>query len=130
MGSYDTPETQQAYAQGYQVGYNHGLQAGGEGGAPGKYPVDLVARYPESSSRLLMFFMLFKPILLIPHLVIMWVLGIASAFAVFVAWWAVVITGRYPRSIWDFVTGVMRWQTRISFYMLGLRDEYPPFSLQ
>jgi len=131
-----TPEQQQVYAQGYQVGYQHGFsaaqaQGGGGGNGPSNiYPADLVIRYPEQSSRLLMFFLFFKPFLLIPHLFCLWFLSIAAGFIMFIAWFAVVFTGRYPKSLWDFMTGFYRWQTRVSVYMLGLRDEYPPFSLQ
>ena len=127
-----TPEQQQAYAQGYHVGYQHGMQAaqGQGGGANGSgHPVDVVFQYPEQSSRLLMFFMFFKGFLLIPHLIILWFLSIAVGFVMIIAWFAVVITGNYPRGLWDFMTGVIRWQTRVGAYMFGLRDEYPPFSM-
>lgn len=126
-----TPEQQQAYAQGYHIGYQHGMQAaqGGGGGGGSDYPVNLVIQYPERSSRLLMFFMFFKGFLLIPHMIVMWFFGLAAAFVMIIGWFAVVITGNYPRGLWDFMTGVLRWQTRLSAYMLGLRDEYPPFSL-
>jgi hypothetical protein len=128
---------QQAYAQGYQVGYQHGLQAsqqqaqgGGSGPfGPTDYPVNVIARYPDRSSRLLMFFLIFKPLILIPHLFVMWLLGLASGFVMVIAWFAVVFTGNYPKGLWEFMLGVYRWQSRISAYMLGLTDQYPPFSL-
>lgn len=131
-----TPENQQAYAQGYHVGYQHGLQAaqaqtGGQGPQqPGSgYPIDVVAQYPERSSRLLMFFMIFKPFLLIPHLFVLYILSMVVGFIMVLAWFAVVFTGNYPRGLWDFMLGFTRWQTRVSLYMMGMRDEYPPFSL-
>ncbi|HYG57478.1 MAG TPA: DUF4389 domain-containing protein [Symbiobacteriaceae bacterium] len=125
-----TPEQQQAYAQGYHVGYQHGMQAAqGQPGANPNYPVDLVLKYPERSSRLLMFFMFFKPFLLIPHLFVLWFLGLAAGFVMIIAWFAVVFTGNYPRGLWDFMTGILRWQTRVSCYMAGLTDEYPPFTM-
>lgn len=124
-----TPETQQAYTQGYHIGYQHGLEAGRGGMAP-EYPVNLVAQYPERSSRPLMFFLFFKPILLIPHLIVLWLLSIGAGLAMIVAWFAVVITGNYPRALWDFMVGATRWNSRLQAWMLGLTDKYPPFSLQ
>lgn len=127
----DTPQDQQSYAQGYHVGYQHGLQAaGGQGGPPaGTYPVNLIATYPERSSRLLMFFLLFKWILLIPHLIVLWLLGIGVFFAMIGAWFVVVITGSWSKPLWDFILGYSRWTVRVQAYMVGLTDEYPPFSL-
>jgi hypothetical protein len=124
-------EDHQAYAQGYQVGYQHGLQAAQQHASQtsSDYPANVVAAYPPSSSRLLMLLFLFKPILLIPHLIILSFLGMASGLVMFIAWWAVVITGVYPRSLWDFMLGVYRWQWRLTAYWLGLTDQYPPFSL-
>lgn len=124
-------EDHQAYAQGYQVGYQHGLQAAQQHASQisSDYPANVVAAYPPSSSRLLMLVFLFKPILLIPHLIILSFLGIASGLVMFIAWWAVVITGVYPRPLWDFMVGVYRWQWRLTAYWLGLADQYPPFSL-
>ncbi|MFZ5816493.1 MAG: DUF4389 domain-containing protein [Bacillota bacterium] len=125
-----TPETQQAYAQGYHVGYQHGQQAGGGSGGGSDYPVDLLARYPERSSRLLMFFLFFKPVLLIPHLIVLWVLSLGVSLVMIVAWFAVVITGNYPRSLWEFMVGFSRWNIRIQAWMLGLTDQYPPVSFK
>jgi hypothetical protein len=131
-------EAKQMYAQGYQVGYEQGLKAAQQpdsgnngGGYSGgtTYPFSLGASYSEKSSRLLMFFMFFKGFLLIPHLFCLWALMTATAFVIFAAWWVVVITGHYPKSMWDFVVGVQQWQIRVSAYWLGLTDVYPPFSL-
>lgn len=93
------------------------------------YPMEISAQYPDRSSRLLMLFFVFKPVLLIPHLIALWVLGILSGFVMLIAWFAVVFTGRYPRSLWDFMIGFHRWQYRVSAWMLGLTDKYPPFRL-
>lgn len=124
-----TPETQQAYTQGYHIGYQHGLDAGKGGMAPG-YPINLVGQYPQRSSRLLMFFLFFKPILLIPHMIVLWLLGMGAALVMFVAWFAVVFTGNYPRPLWDFMMGIHRYSIRVQAWMVGLTDQYPPFSLQ
>lgn len=133
-----TPDPNQTYANGYHVGYQHGyeaaqaqLKAGGGGGdGDGSYPVNVVARYPERSSRLLMFFMFFKPFLLIPHIFVLYFLAIAAFVVMVGAWFVVVITGSYPKGMWEFMVGMTRWQTRVSAYMLGLTDQYPPFSFQ
>jgi len=132
MSSMNTPETQQAYTQGYHVGYQHGLQAakGGNGsGGSAEYPINLTGRYPEQSSRLLMFFLIFKPFLLIPHLIVLWFLSIGAWLVMFVAWFAVVFTGNYPKGLWEFMLGFQRWMTRVQSWALGLTDQYPPFSL-
>lgn len=123
-----TPESQQAYSQGYHVGYQHGLEAAGRNGLG--YPIDLVARYPERSSRLLMFFMFFRGFLLIPHFIVLWFLSVGAGFVMFFAWWAVVILGSYPRPLWDYMVGFQRWVVRVQAYAMALSDEYPPFSFK
>ena len=122
-----TPETQQAYSQGYHVGYQHGVES--RGGSRTGYPVDLVARCPDRSSRLLMFFIFFKPILLLPHMIVLSFLSIGVGFAMVVAWLAVLFTGSYPQPLWEFMIGFNRWTVRVQAWLLGLCDEYPPFPL-
>ena len=71
-----------------------------------------------------------KCILAIPHFVVLVVLCIAAAFGVVWAWLAILFTGRYPRGVFDFVVGVLRWWVRVAAYALLLTtDRYPPFSL-
>lgn len=73
---------------------------------------------------------LVKWILAIPHYIILFFLGIAAAIAVIIAWFAILITGRYPRGLFDFVVGVFRWSLRVEAYaFLLITDQYPPFSL-
>jgi hypothetical protein len=72
----------------------------------------------------------FRPILVIPHLLAIWAIGFAWAVTTIVAWFAILFTGRYPRALYDFATGALRWTTRVEAYLLLLTDEYPPFSLQ
>ena len=93
----------------------------------GSYPVELeLPRPAEPRDRLTVGL---RPILAIPHLVAIWILGIAWAFATIVAWLAILFTGRYPQRLYSFGVGAMRWTTRVEAYVLLLRDEYPPFTL-
>ena len=63
----------------------------------------------------------------IPHFIILFFLSIGAIFAVVVAWFAILFTGRYPRGLFDFVLGVMRWWNRVIAYAFVLvTDEYPP----
>ena len=98
------------------------------------YPVDLTVEYPESSSRLLaalgLFFLFPKSLLLIPHMIVLSFLSIASLFATWIAFIAIVINGRYPRGLFDFNVGVTRWNLRVNAWFCSLTDKYPPFSIR
>jgi hypothetical protein len=94
---------------------------------PGQYPVTLEIDYPENLKR---FAPLYKWLLAIPHLIVLGVLGIVAFLGIFVAWFAILFTGKFPKGIFDFVVGVQRWNTRVTAYVLFMRDEYPPFSLK
>jgi hypothetical protein len=95
------------------------------GGSP-EYPVRFNVEYPEKLSRLLIFV---KWLLAIPHVVILGLLGLVG-FAVYViAWFAILFTGRFPRSLFDFLVGIGRWSLRVNAYVWLMRDDYPPFSL-
>ncbi|MEW8979265.1 MAG: DUF4389 domain-containing protein [Symbiobacterium sp.] len=122
-----TQDVQQAYNEGYQLGYQHGFEAAA--GSTTGYPFHLIGRHPARSSRLLMLLMPLKPLFLLPHLVILWLLSVAAVAVMLVAWFAVVLTGRYPRALWDFMVGYNRWNVRVQAWLMGLTDAYPPFSL-
>jgi len=72
---------------------------------------------------------LVKWLLLIPHYVVLSVLGLAAFVVIVVSWFAVVRTGRYPRGVFDFVVGVLRWGWRVAAYHFLMTDRYPPFTL-
>lgn len=90
------------------------------------YPVTYTQEMPETLSRWLW---LFKWLLLIPHMFVLAFLGIAAWFALVVAWFAILITGRHPRGTWDFLLGINRWSARVNAYSLHMTDIYPPFSM-
>jgi hypothetical protein len=73
---------------------------------------------------------LVKWILALPHYFVLFFLGIGVIFAVVAAWFAILFTGSYPRSLFDYVVGVLRWSNRVNGYAFSLvTDAYPPFSL-
>lgn len=92
----------------------------------GSYPVTLEVAYPARQSRLLIFV---KWILVIPHIFVFWFLALAYGIVLFIAWFAILLLGRFPRGMFDFVVGVQRWAVRIQLYLNLLTDRYPPFSM-
>ena len=93
------------------------------------YPVDLVGEYDDRVNR---FLWLIKWILLIPHYIVLGLLSLPTIVTTPVSWIAVVILGRYPRFLWTYHTGLMRWSWRVNFYsyQVGNTDQYPPFSFE
>ena len=86
--------------------------------------------YPDAGRDLNRWLPLVKWFLAIPHYVVLLVLNLAVVIGVIVAWFAILFTGRYPRSIFDFVAGVLRWNNRVIGYAWTLvTDKYPPFRL-
>jgi hypothetical protein len=86
--------------------------------------------YPDAQRDLNRWLPLVKWFLAIPHYVVLFFLDIAVIVVVIVAWFAILFTGRYPRGIFDFVEGVIRWHNRVIAYAFVLiTDQYPPFSL-
>jgi hypothetical protein len=93
--------------------------------------VHLEVDYPDVKRDLNRWLPLVKWLLAIPHYFVLIFLCLAAIFVVVVAWAAILVTGSYPRSLFDFVVGVGRWSLRVIAYaFLLVTDEYPPFSLQ
>ena len=92
--------------------------------------VHLEVPYPDVENDLGQFLPLVKWFLAIPHYIVLAVLWVVLVFAVIAAWFAILFTGRYPRGIFTFVVGVLRWSLRVEAYAIMLTtDRYPPFSL-
>jgi hypothetical protein len=97
--------------------------------SPGSYPVSLEGTLDENLSR---WKWLVKWFLAIPHFIVLIFLALGALFASIGAWFAILFTGRYPRALFDYNVGVMRWGWRVTYYcaeVLGT-DKYPPFSLE
>jgi len=92
--------------------------------------VHLEIDYPNVETDLNRWYPLIKWLLAIPHYFVLFFLSIASFFALIMAWFAILVTGRYPRGLFDFNVGVSRWWLRVQAYaFLLVTDRYPPFSL-
>ena len=86
--------------------------------------------YPGAPGDLNRWLPLVKWLLAIPHYIVLFFLDIAVFVVVIIAWFAILFTGRYPRGMFDFVEGVVRWHNRVIGYALTLvTDRYPPFRL-
>ena len=92
--------------------------------------VQLELPYPDAERDLNRWLPLVKWLLAIPHFILLVFLWLAAVVAVIIAWFAILFTGRYPRGLFDFVLGVLRWGNRVVAYAFVLvTDEYPPFRL-
>ena len=86
--------------------------------------------YPDAVNGLNRWLPLVKWLLAIPHWILLGFLYLGAIFVVIFAWFAILFTGRYPRSLFQFIEGVFRWHNRVTAYVLLLiTDRYPPFSL-
>jgi len=86
--------------------------------------------YPDAERDLNRWLPLVKWFLAIPHYILLFFLWLAALVSVIVAWFAILFTGRYPRGLFDFVEGVLRWTQRVAAYaFLLVTDDYPPFHL-
>ena len=94
------------------------------------YPVTLTVEYPERLSRgWVLLKVLFGWLYVgIPHGIILWLYGIAVGIVTFIAFWAILFTGKFPRGMFDFIVGYTRWTVNVGLYLGLLLDEYPPFT--
>jgi hypothetical protein len=93
----------------------------------GDWVINYDVRYPERLARWKLLF--WKVITAIPHFIIVAVLVLTVLIVTVIAWFFILIAGRYPRGLYDYVVGVIRWSARVQAYVLSLTDEYPPFNL-
>lgn len=89
------------------------------------YPVRFEIAYPERLSRLLLFV---KWLLIIPNVFVYYFVALLWYLVLFIAFFAILLTGRFPRGMFDFSVGAMRWGHRLNLYSNLFTDAYPPFS--
>ncbi len=93
--------------------------------------IHLEIDYPDVTKDLNRWMPLVKWLLAIPHYIVLVFLSIGAFFAAIYAWFAILVTGQYPRGVFDYIVGVGRWALRVNAYAaLLVTDRYPPFSLQ
>jgi hypothetical protein len=98
----------------------------------GAYPLQLNAARPLSSSRfwaIPLIGIAVKGIILIPHFVVLWLIGIVVGVSHLVIWIPVLFTGTYPDWGWGLNAGYLHWWMRVTLYLYGVTDSYPPFSM-
>jgi hypothetical protein len=121
-----------AHMYGYLLHLNDKYPPFSGDASPG-YPLQFSTVYPGTASRLLNFplfiGMFIRVILLIPHIIVIYFLFLVAFIIVFIAQFAILFTGSFPAGMHGFVAGTLRWNTRISAYLYGLTDKYPPFSM-
>jgi len=91
---------------------------------------DVVVPYPEKVSRGLTLLRFFLGIFYVylPHMFVLYFRAIFVGILIFLAWWVVLFTAKYPDFMFDWVSGQIRWQFRVSLYMMYMTDTYPPFT--
>ncbi|HSO91699.1 MAG TPA: DUF4389 domain-containing protein, partial [Arthrobacter sp.] len=119
----------QLYAAGAAPGAAAGAAAGVPPGTGVVYPARLSGYLDPNLSR---WKWLVKWLLAIPHFIVLFFLWFAFGVVTIVVWFAILFTGRYPRSLFNFNVGVIRWSWRVAFYSYGAlgTDTYPPFTLE
>ncbi len=92
---------------------------------PGSYPVRVSVEYSKEANRLTTFFRL---LMVIPHQIILYFVGIVAFIAMVALWLTIVVTGKRHEGMAGFLASYLRWTTRLNGYTFLLTDEYPPFS--
>jgi hypothetical protein len=93
-----------------------------------EYPAHVDVSPPEGARNRLT--TAFRVFLLIPHFIVLWLLGVSWLFTSIVAWFAILFTGRFPQALFDYGVSTLRWRVRVEAYLLLLHDEYPPFVME
>lgn len=91
------------------------------------YPAELLLERPSGPRNRLT--VAFRLVLVIPHAIAIWLLSIMWVIVTIVMWLSILFTASCPQNLYRFSVGILRWITRVEVYLLLLRDEYPPFSL-
>lgn len=91
----------------------------------GREPIQVGFAPSAPQSRVTIFF---RWLMIIPHAIVLYFVQIGAAFVFFIGWWAALFTGRLPDSFAEFLTGTLRWYTRVHGYQSLLYDAYPPFT--
>lgn len=93
--------------------------------------VHLNLKYPDVKKELNRWMPLIKWFLAIPHYIVLTVLVLGAMFVTIIAWFSILLSGKYPKSLFEYVVGVGRWGLRVTAYAFLLTtDKYPPFSLK
>ena len=96
-----------------------------------KQSISLEIDYPNAKQDLNRWLPLVKWLLVIPHYIVLAVLAVVALVITIIAWFAILFTGTYPRSFFDFMVGLGRWSLRVNAYAFLLTtDKYPPFSFR
>jgi hypothetical protein len=96
---------------------------------PSESPVHLEYATPPGRQLSRWRVLFWKNVLILPHLFVLQFLAIGVYVAVVLSWFAILFTGRYPRGLFSFVSGTMRWHLRIAGYFLSFNDRFPPYAL-
>ena len=89
------------------------------------YPITVKVESPQKLSRLTTFF---RILMVIPHVIVLYFLAIVAGILLFLSWWAILFTAKYPKAFFDYLTWYFRWYARVSGYMYLFTDKYPPFT--
>ena len=116
---------------GYRVGAYFGLLTDQYPSTVEEQSVHLDIDYPDVKTGLNRWMPLFKWFLAIPHYIVLAFLAVGAVFAVIISWFAIMLSGQYPKGLFDYVVGVARYGLRVNAYaFLLVTDRYPPFNLQ
>jgi hypothetical protein len=93
---------------------------------PGQYAVSYDVQYPAELNRWLP---LVKWLLAVPHVIVLLFVFLVAIVVWAIGWFAILFTGRFPRPLFDYLVGALRWNYRVNAYTNLLTDRYPPFSM-